>query len=484
MVETEIEAHLSVDHPQIAKLLDIYQSGNCLHLVMECLEGGDLFVAIQDRMERTQKAYSEEETIDAMRQILLALHYLHTQGFVHRDVKLENLCYACDGALKLIDFGFCTTWDEAIGERLTKGCGTLSYIAPELLARCYTNKVDMWSAGVVAYMLLSGRQPFYGNDRAQMASIQAGRYSMSSERWSNISVDAKSFIRSLLEVDPMKRLSAREALDHPFMRSSRARLPTPPGPEIMWEGRKIIANGKKGEVVAHDSGELSSMLNIKFIDGTADWFKLEDLQFDSKEAEVARSICQFSRHSAFRQNCMRSIALSLPHNALTKASAHFSALDVNQEGVIKLSDMHQFLTELLPESKPSQTEQATQALDYNCDQTIHYSDFVTALVGTVIDFDERCLAHALRDFGKVIHRGSTEDLSDTSDLDEFVKFLADVGCPDFLSNYSIDAPDGLKRVPSAEGNIDWEGCLYDKVLRSFLPEKLKFLAGCAPFIFS
>merc|ERR1719230_1130672 len=149
--------------------------------------------------------------------VLLALNYIHSHGVVHRDIKLENFLYDKKGSdhLKLIDFGFSKIWDPNI--KMKVSCGTLSYVAPEVLDQNYTSQCDLWSLGVIAFILLSGYMPFSGAEGEQAASILKGSYKLKPHKWNNVSPEALKFVQCLLQVDPERRLTADTALNHPWL---------------------------------------------------------------------------------------------------------------------------------------------------------------------------------------------------------------------------------------------------------------------------
>ena len=149
-----------------------------------------------------------------MTQILKAVNYMHCKGYVHRDVKPENLLIdGSDNSLKLIDFG--------LSIKLPPGCklrdrqGTPYYMAPEVLNKSYDNKCDIWSCGVILYILLSGRPPFNADHELEiMRLIKIGKYSMTGRVWEFVSSQAKELIKGMLCYNPKKRLTAKQALDH------------------------------------------------------------------------------------------------------------------------------------------------------------------------------------------------------------------------------------------------------------------------------
>lgn len=207
----EAQIYSSLDHPNIAQLLKIHDEQDALHIVMECLEGGEAF----DRLV-AKKRYTEAEAADIMQQVLLAVSYMHAHGIVHRDLKLENLLYDRKDSshVKVIDFGFAQSCKK---EGLMQECGTLQYMAPEVLAGPYGQKADMWSIGVMLYMLLLGRHLYEASGtEALKAKAKAGRFEWPGS-FGRLSEGAQSFLKGLLERDPSKRLDAGEALRHPWL---------------------------------------------------------------------------------------------------------------------------------------------------------------------------------------------------------------------------------------------------------------------------
>merc|ERR1740117_1459281 len=140
--------------------------------------GGELF----DRLIEATR-FSEHDAADAVWQMLLALHYLHQHKIVHRDLKLENWLFQTKTSnhLRLIDFGFSKIWDPNI--KMKYAYGTVGYVAPEVLRKSYTSQCDLWSLGVITFVLLSGIMPFAGKGDVQTENILAGRYAMIPEKW-------------------------------------------------------------------------------------------------------------------------------------------------------------------------------------------------------------------------------------------------------------------------------------------------------------
>lgn len=225
-LKMEVELFFSLDSPNIAKLERVYETDSHLHLVMEVLEGGELL----DRL-RKEKRFSNALGVDATRQMLLAVSYLHSRQIVHRDLKLENFVYERQGTefLKLLDFGVSIRWkpggDDPAMSRL---CGSQWYVAPEVLRQRYTEKADMWSIGIIVYSLLCGVTPWYPWESSMQEvakKIKAGAPYYDPARFTVLQLEARMLVKNLLEVDIDRRLSACEALSHPWIRSEA--LPDP-----------------------------------------------------------------------------------------------------------------------------------------------------------------------------------------------------------------------------------------------------------------
>eukprot|EP00918_Siedleckia_nematoides_P106076 GHVU01231567.1.p1 GENE.GHVU01231567.1~~GHVU01231567.1.p1 ORF type:complete len:386 (+),score=71.78 GHVU01231567.1:567-1724(+) len=218
MVHNEVKIYLKLDHPNIAKLREVFEDSVGIHLVMELCTGKELYDSLASR-----KKYSENDAKNVTRQMLSAVNYCHKHSICHRDLKLENWVYADpreDAPLKLIDFGFSRLFNRGIP--MTAMHGTVYYVSPEVMDGCYREKCDIWSIGVIVYMLLSGNPPFNGTqDHSILIKIRKARVSFEGPRWGGISDAAKDFVASLLVKDPERRPSAEEALQHPWLVEER-----------------------------------------------------------------------------------------------------------------------------------------------------------------------------------------------------------------------------------------------------------------------
>ncbi|KAK2517095.1 hypothetical protein Q9233_013396 [Columba guinea] len=219
MMESEILIIRSLSHPNIVSLIEVYETEAEIYLILEYVPGGDLFDAIIESVK-----FTEHDAAVMITDLCEALVYIHSKNIVHRDLKPENLLVQHNAdkttTLKLADFGLA----KQVTKPIFTVCGTPTYVAPEILAeKGYGLEVDMWAAGVILYILLCGFPPFRSQERDQeelFQIIQLGHYEFLSPYWDNISAAAKDLITRLLIVDPQKRYTARQVLQHPWIRTA------------------------------------------------------------------------------------------------------------------------------------------------------------------------------------------------------------------------------------------------------------------------
>ncbi|XP_064632794.1 MAP kinase-activated protein kinase 2-like [Lineus longissimus] len=204
----------------IVNIVQVYENihggQRCLLVVMECMEGGELFTRIQ---ERADAAFTEREAAAIITDIAKAIDYLHSLDIAHRDLKPENLLYTKpgdDGILKLTDFGFAK--EIQAHKSLQTPCYTPYYVAPEVLGpEKYDKSCDMWSLGVIMYILLCGYPPFYSNHGLAISPgmkkrIRNGTYDFPKAEWRHVSQQAKDLIKGLLKINPDERLTIKEVM--------------------------------------------------------------------------------------------------------------------------------------------------------------------------------------------------------------------------------------------------------------------------------
>jgi len=216
-LHTEIEILKSVDHPNIVKLIDIFEDERHVCLVMELLLGGELFDQIIEKDK-----FSEYDAREATKAIIDAISYCHSLGIIHRDIKPENLLlHSKDqgiGSLKIADFGLARSLDQ--NQLASTTCGTPGYVAPEVLQQQpYGMECDYWSIGVVTYIMLSGTPPFYDEDNFQLFEmIKNCQYDFEDDTWKYVSEQAKAFVSEILVKDPKTRLNLEGMKNHPWFK--------------------------------------------------------------------------------------------------------------------------------------------------------------------------------------------------------------------------------------------------------------------------
>lgn len=205
----EIAILQRLDHPHIVKAMETFDYKDRLYLVLELCSGGDLY---------TRDPYTEDQACTIVHAVLDAVAYMHARGITHRDLKFENIMFSTPSSdsVKVIDFGLSKKYSH--DEHLTETVGTVYTMAPEVLRGDYDHKCDVWSMGVIAFMLLSSSLPFYGKTRPQVVrKVLSGKYGFKGHRWKLISSHAKEFVMECMVPKPSRRKPAEEMLKHPFI---------------------------------------------------------------------------------------------------------------------------------------------------------------------------------------------------------------------------------------------------------------------------
>ena len=218
-IKSEIELLKNLDHPNIVKLFEVYEDKVYLFLVMEQLKGGELFDRILTRAQN-KNYYTEKEVSRLFKQVASGIAYCHDNNVVHRDIKPENIVFSDqteESSVKLIDFGLSKTFNNSKPDLKTR-VGTCFYMSPEVIKGEYNEKCDIWSLGVLLYVLISGRAPFNGSDdNAIIKKVSEGKFEFKWEGWKNISNECKNLIKTMLVVDVDKRPTAQEVLQDPWV---------------------------------------------------------------------------------------------------------------------------------------------------------------------------------------------------------------------------------------------------------------------------
>eukprot|EP00923_Selenidium_pygospionis_P059868 GHVN01105398.1.p1 GENE.GHVN01105398.1~~GHVN01105398.1.p1 ORF type:complete len:497 (-),score=59.65 GHVN01105398.1:729-2219(-) len=322
----EIAIMKGLDHPNIIKLFETFEDHKNIYLILELCRGGELFDRIID-----EGFFSEQFAACLMRQILAAIYYIHQNKIVHRDLKPENFLFLekkKDSALKIIDFGLAARCDD--NTILSTKAGTPYYVAPQVLQGAYTNKCDLWSAGVIMYILLCGYPPFHGdNDAEILRKAKAGKYVFNAEDWKNVSRDARDLIRNLLKTNPNERFSADQGLAHSWFTLFPDKL------------------------TAEQSDQV----------------------FNSRLLENFRAFRAVSR---LKKAALTVIAQHLNEQEISNLKDIFMALDVNKDGTLTAVEVREGLAKSGLKDVPTDLELLMQEVDSDGSGVIDYTEFIAA----------------------------------------------------------------------------------------------------------
>ncbi|CAI5513374.1 unnamed protein product [Closterium sp. Naga37s-1] len=311
-------------HPNVVQFIDVFEDTDFVYICMEICEGGELLDRI---LSKRENRYSEKDAAGVVRQMLSVVAKCHLHGVVHRDLKPENFLFkskAEDALLKATDFGLSDF--RKPGKHFTDVVGSAYYVAPEVLKRRSGPESDVWSIGVITYILLSGRRPFWDRTEAGIFNeVLKKRPDFREKPWPNVSSSAKDFVKKLLKKDPRARPTAAQALSH-----------------------KWVKEGGDASSVPLDIAVLSNMR-------------------------------EFVKYSRLKQMALKALATTLEENEVQALRDQFNAMDINKDGTITIDEIRQALSHDLPfEVKESRVLQILQAMDTNCDGIIDFDEFVAA----------------------------------------------------------------------------------------------------------
>ncbi|GAB2230165.1 hypothetical protein Droror1_Dr00014422 [Drosera rotundifolia] len=320
--EVQIMHHLA-GHPNVISIKAAYEDPLAVHLVMELCAGGELFDRIVKRGH-----YTERKAADLARTIARIVQACHSLGVMHRDLKPENFLFVDeeeDSPLKMIDFGLSTFFKP--GDIFNDVVGSPYYVAPEVLRKHYGPEADVWSAGVIIYILLSGTPPFWGEKEEEIfEEVLHGDLDFSLDPWPSISEGAKDLVRKMLVRDPKKRLKAHEVLCHPW----------------------IMADG-----LAPDK---------------------------PLDPAVLTRLNQFSAMNKLKKMALRVIAESLSEEEIAGLKEMFRMIDTDNSGQITFDELKEGLKKFGANLEESEIRHLMQAADVDNNNTIDYGEFIAAML--------------------------------------------------------------------------------------------------------
>ncbi|KAF5195889.1 Cdpk-related protein kinase [Thalictrum thalictroides] len=310
-------------HKNLVRFHDSYEDANNVYIIMELCEGGELLDRILSRGGR----YTEEDAKVIIVQILSVVAFCHLQGVVHRDLKPENFLFTTrdeNAPMKLIDFGLSDFIRP--DERLNDIVGSAYYVAPEVLHRSYSVEADIWSIGVITYILLCGSRPFWARTESGIfRSVLRADPNFDDSPWPSVSLEAKDFVKRFLNKDHRKRMTAAQAMTHPWLRDENLQIP----------------------------------LDIL----------------------VYKLLKSYLRATPFKRAALKSLSKALTEDELVYLRAQFKLLEPNGDGRISLENFRMALlqsaTDAMKESRASEVLNAMDALSY---RKMDFEEFCAAAI--------------------------------------------------------------------------------------------------------
>jgi len=338
----EIAIMKVMDHPNILKLHETFEDQRFIYLVLELCTGGELFEHIINSGH-----FTEKQAAIVMKDLFRAIYYMHSSHFAHRDLKPENFLFLAkedkfeNNTLKVIDFGLACEFTP--GQFLKTKAGTPYYVAPQVLAGKYNELADVWSLGVIMFVLLCGYPPFYGDTDADvLAKVRLGSYTFNPKDWKAVSEDAKDLIRNLLKTEPKDRFAANQALNH----------------------RWITETAPKASTAAVvDLGQLTN----------------------------------FTQHNKLKKATMQLIPSLLADSQIKKLREAFQILDSNGDGRVSVDEMISGL-EQFGVAANKDIDSLVKAMDADGSGEIDYTEFLAATVDKKMMNDEGVLWQAFMRF--------------------------------------------------------------------------------------
>ena len=348
----EINILTKMDHPNIIKLFEVYEDKRHIYLIMEECTGGELFDRIIERINK-KNLFTEREAAVLFKQMMSSICYCHTQGICHRDLKPENLLFQSKddtSPLKVIDFGLSKIYaNNAPGGdkgqmKMTTKVGTAYYVSPEVLTGDYDQSCDIWSAGVILYIILTGDPPFNGaNDNEIYRKIQMKKFSFPSPQWDKISEDVKDLIKHML-CDPKDRYTAEQVLSHTWVTN-----------------------------LAPNSTE--SLLNLN-----------------------VETMSAYKNTNNLKKAALTYIASRLNDEEIKNLKEIFLALDTNQDGTLTVQEVKEGLANL--KDSNINLEELFSSIDTDKSGVINYTEFLAATIDKKIYLNEEKMYEAFKAFDK------------------------------------------------------------------------------------
>jgi len=346
----EVAVMKRLDHPNIIKLYDTFEDARSVYLIMELCSGGELFDRILE-----QGRFGEKDAAVAMQHIFRGVHYMHSRRVTHRDLKPENFLLTSGNkmeavsksSLKIIDFGLAHDFPEE-GSMLRTKAGSAYYVSPQVLNASYDHMADMWSLGVINYILLCGKAPFEGEQDPEIfAKVKTGEYKYEAEDgWNDISQDAKNLIDGLLTFDPAKRTTCDKALQSPWISGLAPRATL----------------GRKGSMID----------NLK----------------------------NFQSANQFKKAALQVVATEMNDIQIKSLRDTFLALDTNGDGLLSAAELREGMARIGVTELPENIQKILEQVDANKSGSIDYTEFLSASMDRKMYIQEDVCWAVFRSFDK------------------------------------------------------------------------------------
>lgn len=339
----EINILKSLDHPHIVTIHEFFDNGNRIYIIMEYLEGEPIL----EYLIKNSPTITERKIAELMHQLLSAIHFMHINGIVHRDIKSENILYN-GKVLTVIDFGASKSMME--NKMLRSVCGTLFYMAPEVMQGNYDAKCDIWSAGILFYILLSGQLPYDASDKDEIIrKIKNYDFAIPFENIKGISPEARDLLMQMLQFNSVNRINAERALQHKFFDSL---------------DRSV------------DNTTISGVLN-----------NLEHLIFKSKLQEA---VYMYFLNSIVTQSEQYEIIRT------------FKAMDENNDGLLTLKELTNGLKLTGRIVSDEEIQDLFNKIDQDKNGTISFSEYLAGAIDREKLFSEERIIKVFKIFDKVV----------------------------------------------------------------------------------
>ncbi|CAJ1936173.1 unnamed protein product [Cylindrotheca closterium] len=414
-LHNEIDILKAMDHPNIVKAHEVYNHKKQIYIILELCDGGDLY---------TRLPYSEMEAGYISGKLLSAIKYMHDHGIVHRDLKFENIIFESPhpkAEIKVIDFGLSKKFGNQATGVMHEGVGTLYSMSPQVLQGVYTSQADLWSAGVIIYMLLSSHRPFYSKKRKVMIDkIMRCDYNFNKSYWDPISNEAKDMIDNLLVIDPKKRMDATKALKH------------------VWLSKE---------------------------------FKLSDRKPDQTTADAVQgNLMNYKDVHALKKIALNVIAHKSSTDDILELRKCFDQYDVANNGTISYDE---FMTALKEKNYPEErVKEIFNSMDVNKNGVIMYTEFIAATLEAQGHIEEERIAEAFDrldsdDSGFISRQNLTEFLgheATSQDIQDLINEIdkdgdGEISYAEFLSMFRQNRTNLFDIIEPAESVYSEDGLL-------------------------